>query len=434
MNVESLLRNLKLTAAGLLALAGTNIATVPRSVQVASVTYEPQRLFQNPRPDRSISTPAPEGKPPTAPPTASIGTQNLAEFFFQDLMEQLRQRRQEKPWLNPQLLESNRINLLFLGTDKTRERWQGFSGAGEGRADVVMIVSVDPHRLTVNEFSLPRDLFAPELLPYLPQGLPDARINAVTLLPQIDPSLDPLVEATKIVEKASGLPIDATFMTNIDFWQGYTDITDRFYPGIFDATLPDGLAVNIPREVFDPYYPVGYGIKRVRFLPGEQVLTGRSLTEYSRTRVGLDFDRNERQRLVAFAFGKKLLQNIRAELFWGQTQTLDSVMLFLQRQTKDGNLFFDLDPMAVTQTLRDKLVELRSDPLKGILVLSTLAFNSPDLRLLSSRGLSRANGMVVNMEPYQRGYAPFMLILSKSQKQTWDYPDYWKPFQQMVDE
>lgn len=451
MKIEGIERGLKLAAAGLLVVAGTNLEPAARlmfdislrKMPIAPVTYDPRRMFQNPRGALPITDPS---EPKTkAPATREIGSQNIAEFFLEDLVQQLMARRQEKAENNPsyadridpEFLLSKRINFLLLGTDETRERFDQFNGQGWGRADVILFLSFDPHTFKTVALSLPRDLFAPELKAL---KLPDAKINAVTLLTQVDPSADTLGTAAKIVEDATGLPVDGVMLANLDFAQGYKDINNRPRPGIFDTLFPKGLKVYIPKEINDPFFPVGYGTKRVHFLPGEQVLDGARVVAYARTRIDFDFGRNDRQRAVVEATARNFLQKVRGEIFWGQTTALDTLASFLLNQTNEDNIFYDINIPGLVISVRRHLADLRSHP-QGLIALATLALNSPELNPYSfnSLGLSRANGMVVNMEPWEQSFSPSMLKLNGSQttvlpNQWGNYPDYWRPLHQALKE
>lgn len=388
-----------------------------RQMPVAPIIYSP-RVFQNPR--TTLPVTALDEPPTRAYQTTRIGNQNIAEYFLHDLVQQFIARRREKAEndpaytdrINPDFLLSNRINFLLLGTDETRERFDKFNGQGWGRADVILFISFDPRTFQTVELSLPRDLFAPEMQAL---KLPDVRINAVTLLTQVDPSADTLSAAARIVEGATGMPIDGVVEVNLDFAQGYTDINHRFHPGIIDTLFPEGLKIYIPREINDNAYPVGYGTKRVRFLPGEQVLNGEEAVAYSRTRIDFDFGRNNRQRAVAEASARRFLQKIRGEVFWGQTATLDTLADFLLQETQEGNIFYNINIPEIVISVRRHLADLRSKP-QGLLALATLALNSPEVGpdLFRSLGLSRENGMVVNMAPWEKSFSPNMLRLNGS--------------------
>lgn len=406
-------------------------------IPVVPPVYTPSLIY-------GVQVPEQE-EPKQEAPSEAVGARNIAEFLMEDLIARFQETRRKKAAedpgyvdrINPRFLPSNSFNILLLGTDETRERFDQFSGQGWGRADIIMLLSFDPHTFNTLAISLPRDLFVPG---WTALKLPESRANTVTLLTQVDPSADPLATAARIMEGASGMPVDMVMQGNLDLAQGYPDINDRFRPGIFDTLFPEGLQLYVPKEINDPAYPVGYGIRRLRFLPGEQVLDGKSLVAYSRTRVDFDFGRNDRQRAVAGASARRLLQMVRGELFWGQTTTLDTLAKFLLQQRNEGNLFSDVAVPEIITTVSNHLALLRSNP-QGMLALATLALNSPDLTADSFRslGLSRVNGMVTNVEPWENHFFPNTLKLAGSRTTVlpneWgNYHSYWQPLRAKVEE
>lgn len=334
-------------------------------------------------------TPAPTRAPEPSPsPTPKpeklaekeVGDRNFAEFFLGNLVELFQQKRIEKAANDPsfaervqkEFLKSDNINFLYLGIDETRERGKEFTGNGLGRSDVMMLVSFDPHTFKTTAISFPRDLFSPELAEkrYFGRG---ARINAVTMLPYVDKKTDPFDLARKIVESATGIPVDGVLETNIDFMQGFEKQS-----GIFDSLFPDGLEITVPKRIVDEAYPVGYATKRLVFEPGKQKMKGRRLTEYARTRHSdSDFKRADRQRQILRAAIKDLLPRVLTEIAKGNTKSLDGIIKALGEQEQLSNLFFDVNITEIVKTLRDNLVRLRNTE-QGVAVLGVLAANTAD--------------------------------------------------------
>lgn len=409
-----------------------------RQVPVAPPTYNPKLLYISSYGTSPNGDKPKQEEPKQEAPAVAVGDRNIAEFFLEDLVKSFQRRRQEKSKndpsyadrINPESLLSDRVNLLLLGTDETRERFDQFNGRGWGRADVILFVSFDPHSFKTVALSFPRDLFVPGLKAL---QLPDAKINTLPLLTQVDPSADTLGTAARVIEDATQLPVDGVVLINLDFANGYKDINTRFHPGIFDTLFPEGLKLFIPEEINDPAYPVGYGTKRMHFLPGEQVLDGASAVAYARTRIDFDFGRNDRQRAVAEASARRLLQMVREDIFWGQNATLDTLASFLRNQTHEGNIFYNISVPELVTSVRRHLADLRSHP-RGLLALAALALNTPELddNSFQSLGLSRANGMVENVQSGEPLFTPNMLKLTGTKttvlpNQYGNYPDYWRP-------
>ncbi len=389
---------------------------------------------------------------PTVEPAEIVkkefGDINIAEYFLGDLSRILKERRLEKARNDPayaervssEFLNSNSINILYLGIDDTRERPQEFNPRGWGRSDITMLITFDPKTFQMNAISFPRDMFAPELTSFRFTG--GARINSATMAPFVDPSVDSFKLTSRIIESATGMPVDFAFKTNIDFMQGYPG-----YPGFFDAVFPDGLPIRVPYEIRDNEYPTAnYGSKRLVVTKGDHVMSGRELTEFGRSRHETsDFDRSERQRLILFAAFKQLLPGMFKDFVGGKTDTLDRVISALEKQQEYTNLSSDLDIIEVTKTIKRGVEQLRQDP-KGIATLALLSTNSSDAinRMLESKdtafnslGLTRANGLVANVGANELFYWPYMLKVTGSDTASTptklgNHLKYWQPIRQQV--
>lgn len=399
-------------------------------------------------------TPTPTREPtpkPTPSPTPEprklaekeVGDRNFAEFFLGNLVELFQQERAKKAASDPsfaervqkEFLKSDNINFLYLGIDETRERAKEFSGNGLGRSDVIMLVSFDPHTFKTTAISFPRDLFSPELVGYFGRG---ARINAVTMSPYVDKKADPFDLAKKIVESATGIPVDAVLETNIDFMQGFGEQS-----GIFDSLFPDGLEITVPKRIIDEAYPVGYATKRLVFEPGKQKMKGRRLTEYARTRHSdSDFRRADRQRQILKAAIKNVLPAVLTETAKGNTQSLDGIIKALEKQEQLSNLFFDVNIPEVVKTLRDNLVRLRNTPL-GITVLGVLAANTADEidRIIQNGEGSfvsfGVDEMIESIDPNEEQYLPYIYKIrgaktNSSKTKQGNYLPYWETLRKRV--
>lgn len=377
-----------------------------------------------------------------------FGDINIAEYFLGDLSRILKERRLEKAQNDPayaervssEFLNSNSINILYLGIDNTRERPQEFNDRGWGRSDITMLITFNPKTFQMNAISFPRDMFAPELTSFRFTG--GARINSATMAPFVDPRVDSFKLTSRIIESATGMPVDFAFKTNIDFMQGYPGC-----PGFFDAVFPDGLPIRVPYEIRDNEYPTAnYGSKRLVITQGNHVMNGRELTEFGRSRHETsDFDRSERQRLILYSAFKQLLPGMLKDFVGGKTDTLDRVISALEKQQEYTNLSSDLDIIEVTKTIKRGVEQLRQDP-KGIATLALLSANSSDAinRMLESKdtafnslGLTRANGLVANVGERELFYWPYMLKVTGSNTASTptklgNYLKYWQPIRQQV--
>lgn len=363
-----------LGALGTAIAAASGTVIIPellRGTSIEPVTYDPNKIFSNPT-FHQLS----KNTEPTLPPKIAVGEQNFAEFFLGDLIGQFKQRRRQRYVSEPgfaeridqKFLYADRINFLYLGLDLTRERPFNFNSNGKGLSDIIMLISFNPHTFKTVALSLPRDLFTPEMTRYFPQA---PKLNTTTATESSDPYELP----KKIVESATGVPIDGVLKTNIDFMQG--SFGQR---GIFDQLFPEGLKVfSVPERIEDFEYPWGYGWQRVVFETGEQVMDGHRLTEYARTRhADLDFGRSSRQREVLQVTMKNLLPRILGDLAAGKTGTLDLVISSFQTQKDGDNLFFDVNIIEILRVVRDGIANLRGKP-EGIAALGALTLNSQDV-------------------------------------------------------
>jgi LCP family protein required for cell wall assembly len=190
--------------------------------------------------------------------------------------------------LVPDWQGTDRINVLLLGTDQREEdRLAGFPA----RTDVVLVVSIDPVAKTAGMVSFPRDLWV--TIP----GLGEQRIN----------------EAFQYGERrrwpggGAGLvanTLELNFGISIPF---YALVNFEGFEQVID--LVGGVLIDVPSPIKDDAYPTpDYGIERIFFLPGPQLMNGDSALKYARTRHSdSDFARNSRQQQVLLAIRERAL-------------------------------------------------------------------------------------------------------------------------------
>lgn len=393
---------------------------------------------------------------PTATPNAEqrvereVQQANIAEYLMGRMIERFRASRQERYQNDPafrervetEFVDSDSIQLVYLGIDDTRERPREFNDQGWGRSDVIILVSFNPHTMHTTSISFPRDLLAPELTRFRFSG--GARINAATMTPLIDKNADSFEIMRQIIETASGLPVDGIIKTNIDFMQGYSNRDGSYTPGIFDALFPDGLTVNAPYDIVDNTYPTaGYGIKRVFFKKGQHTLKGRSIVEYARSRYAdSDFARSDRQRQVLEAGVKTLVLNLlgdfKGNVISGNTQSLDRMIEFLKLQMQEKNVSIDFDLVEAITEMREGLtnangalnrIKLIKLALNTRQILQTLVQNPKSL--YTSYGISRTDGSAVN------GPGEYVLMVGGSSTNTrptrlGNYLNYWQPIRARI--
>ena len=431
------------------------IMSSPKKPKVLATTPEPSPTTQSIAEQILIPSPAPTPEPIptlTAQEQAEeeIGDKNIAEYFLGGFIKLLKAERIDRFNNNPavaeringELLDLDNIFTLFLGIDETRERPEKgvWTGRGWGRSDVVMLVSFNPHTFKTTSISFPRDLVAPELERFkFSEG---ARINAVTMTPYVDPSADSFELAKQIIETATGWPVDIVVEGNIDLMQGV-----HYIPGfeekwgVLDRIFPAGLEINVPREILDRQYPLGYGVITVNFKPGKQLLHGVDMTRYARSRhADSDFGRSERQRQILIAGMRDLFPRIMGDLILGHNATLDLIIDTLEDEADSDNLFYDVNFIEVLKNIKDNIQYLRSSP-KGVAALTLLGANSADeisaikenqQESFTSFGLARENGNVYNPSSGDTRLVVTGSSLNNSPTRLGNYLKYWEPIRRKV--
>jgi LCP family protein required for cell wall assembly len=181
---------------------------------------------------------------------------------------------------------NERLNLLLLGLDQ-RE-----GSALPGRADVIIIASVDPSEKKVALLSIPRDLWVE-----IP-GYGESRINSAYFYGEFEGAEGGgpgLMERT--IEHNFGISIDHYGALEFGCFRQIIDILG-------------GITVDVPEEVRDEQYPdEGYGYMSIYIPAGEQHMDGATALQYVRARhASSDFSRMRRQQQVILAIREKALR------------------------------------------------------------------------------------------------------------------------------
>ncbi|MDO8513567.1 MAG: LCP family protein [bacterium] len=179
---------------------------------------------------------------------------------------------------------SNRINILLVGIG-------GKNHPGGTLADTIMMLSIDPKNKRMGFLSIPRDFYAK-----LPDGS-YGKINAVHSLSEGKKTGSGPVALAKSVSEITGQPVK--YYIRGDF-TGFKQIVDTL----------GGVTVDVPKAIYDPYYPdermVGFAPFRVK--KGIQTMNGTTALKYARSReTTSDFDRAKRQQQLLVAIKEKAM-------------------------------------------------------------------------------------------------------------------------------
>jgi len=174
-----------------------------------------------------------------------------------------------------------RLNVLLLGVD-TREE-----DAQLQNTDTVILLSLDPLAHTAAMLSIPRDTLVDV------PGIGPQKINSAYVLGGGGDEGADLARRT--VEDFLDIRIHTYAI--IDF-------------NAFRATIDSvgGVRLDVPRPLRDESYPTpDYGVERIRFLAGPQLLDGEQALRYARSRHDSnDFSRARRQQAVLLALRERL--------------------------------------------------------------------------------------------------------------------------------
>ncbi len=181
---------------------------------------------------------------------------------------------------------SERLNVLVIGIDRRP------GSALPGRADVIMIASVDPLRRKATLISIPRDLWVE-----IP-GHGENRINSAYFYGELNgtegagPGL-----MKRTIGHNFGLTVD--YYARLDF-------------GCFKRIIDilGGITVDVPESIRDDRYPDDqYGYMAIYIPAGRQRMNGETALQYVRARhESSDFSRMRRQQQVLLAARDKALR------------------------------------------------------------------------------------------------------------------------------
>ncbi len=191
---------------------------------------------------------------------------------------------------------SERISILLLGIDqRDTERVAGIPT----RSDTMSVLSINPVTKAAALISFPRDLWVS-----IP-GLGEQRINEAYPWGEVrrveggGPGL-----AARTIEQNFGLQINHYAIVN---FSGFEDLINML----------GGVVIDVPRPLADDTYPTeNYGVQRIFFAPGPQLMDGSMALKYARTRhADSDFGRIRRQQQVLLGMRDRALrQNLIARL------------------------------------------------------------------------------------------------------------------------
>lgn len=176
----------------------------------------------------------------------------------------------------------DRLNVLLLGIDtRANEQTQN--------TDTVIVLSFDPVGKTAAMLSIPRDTLVD-----IP-GLGKDKVNAAYARgggPRGGAEL-----ARRTVERFLGIPIHSYALIDFPAFRGTVQSVG-------------GAIVDVRRPLRDEDHPTAdYGVERVRFLAGPQLMDGDEALRYARSRHDSnDFSRARRQQLVLFALRERFAQ------------------------------------------------------------------------------------------------------------------------------
>lgn len=182
----------------------------------------------------------------------------------------------------PEWSGRDRLNVLVLGIDRRAEDPTTLN------TDTLIVLSLDPVGNTAAMLSIPRDT-----LVTIP-GRGRDKVNAAYAYGGEDGGAD---LARRTVEDLLDIPIHSYALIDFD---AFTQIVDAF----------GGVLVDVRRPLRDEEYPTAnFGIERVQFAAGPQVLNGANALRYARSRHDSnDFSRARRQQDVIAALRARMVQ------------------------------------------------------------------------------------------------------------------------------
>ncbi len=259
---------------------------------------------------------------------------------------------------------TDRVNILVMGID------QRPGSALPGRADVIMIASVDPVEREVALLSIARDLWVE-----IP-GHGENRINSAYFYGEFEGTEEAgpgLMKRT--IEHNFGVAIDYYGTLNFECFKQIVDILG-------------GITVDVPEAISDDRYPDdSYGYMRIYIPAGSQHMNGETALQYVRARHETsDFSRMRRQQQVIMAMREKAL---RLDIIFSLPELLpvfrDAFSTDLPAQ--------DLLALANLATR----IELEDMQLRVIDESMTIPYVAPDGAQVLLPRLERIRGMIANL-------------------------------------
>lgn len=231
------------------------------------------------------------------------------------------------------------INILLMGIDERT----GFTTDRAYRTDTMMVLHIDPVRLTAGVISFPRDLYV--TVPNYGQN----RLNRANYIG--DGEAYPNGAGPGLLMET----INNNFGINIDF---YVMINFTVFETVVDRLAPNGIEICVDEYIYDPTYPdEGFGTLEVEFQVGCQQLDGTRLLQYARTRKteGGDIDRNDRQQEVIeatrqYALSAGGIQNFVTQIgpLWNDLAGSYRTNMSLSDITGIANLMIDVEDVSYT--------------------------------------------------------------------------------------
>jgi polyisoprenyl-teichoic acid--peptidoglycan teichoic acid transferase len=220
---------------------------------------------------------------------ASARSTTTTQFSFPSIFPQMDSVSDLPSIVLPDWKGKERINVLLMGVDqRDDEKVAGIPT----RSDTMIVLSIDPVQKSATMISFPRDLWV--MIP----GFGEERINVAYRtgeLRKVDGGGAGL--AARTLELNFGLKTN--YFATVDF-HGFEDVVNTV----------GGIVVDVPRPIKDDTYPTDdFGVERIYFPVGPQLMNGATALKYARTRhADSDFGRMARQQQVLFAIRDRALR------------------------------------------------------------------------------------------------------------------------------
>lgn len=269
--------------------------------------------------------------------------------------------------------DTNSINVLLLG-------YGGAGHSGGFLADAIQVVHFDFENLKISLISVPRDLWVE-----LPNGISSKVNQAFSLGNKTDPINSGAKISAAMIETVTGLKIN--HYISIDF-VGFKRAV---------GYVLNGLEVNVPVTLDDPWYPIsgneqdpcgkspeeiaslssqysGFELERqfecryehIHFDKGTNFMEGGDALAYVRSRhgsAGGDFDRSQRQQALLLAIRDKLFE----------LDALTNIPGFFKQMIQHTNTSLDVETI---KSLAPMLAKSKDIAVKNITLSTSNVFSS----------------------------------------------------------